>query len=116
MTPDLSAAVLSLPGAAAAAVAFRAQGQIQLTIVVKATFCFAEDADMPLSDPMPILHAEVHHGNNPAQSIRFAGDRAPYLGRADVLFTGHAHPPPSSAAAWAVALRAFSPARAHHTH
>lgn len=93
---DLLTSVLPLPGASAAAVAFRSQGQIQLTVVVKAVFGFAEDAEMALVEPISILRSEVHHHNNPAQSIRFAGDIAPYLGRADILFTGHAYPPSSN--------------------
>src|SRR5262245_45298302 len=43
--------------------------------------------------PDPILASEVHHGNNPGRSNRAAGDLAPHLARADVLFTGAAHAP-----------------------
>ncbi|MGK3967811.1 DUF2169 domain-containing protein [Sorangium sp. So ce118] len=87
-------AVIALPGTTATAVAWRtAQGQLHLTAIVKATFAFAPDAEMPLAEPQPILRAEVHHGNNPIRGIRFSSDLAPYLGRADVTFTGHAHAP-----------------------
>ncbi|WP_438007340.1 DUF2169 domain-containing protein [Sorangium sp. So ce321] len=87
-------AVIALPGTTATAVAWRtAQGQLHLTAIVKATFAFAPDAEMPLAEPQPINRAEVHHGNNPIRGIRFSSDLAPYLGRADVTFTGHAHAP-----------------------
>ncbi|WP_437622893.1 DUF2169 domain-containing protein [Sorangium sp. So ce1151] len=87
-------AVIALPGTTATAVAWRtAQGQLHLTAIVKATFAFAPDVEMPLAEPQPINRAEVHHGNNPIRGIRFSSDLAPYLGRADVTFTGHAHAP-----------------------
>src|SRR5262245_20274663 len=90
--------VIALPGAAAAAVAWRAAGQLHLTVIAKATFAFAPDADMARVDPQPILRTEVHHSNNPGRSVRFTTDVAPHLGRTDVLFTGHAHAPPNRAA------------------
>jgi hypothetical protein len=86
-------AALSLPLAAAALVAWRSGGQLHVTVIVKATFAFGPDADMSRVEPQAILSAEVHHGNNPARSVRFTGDLAPYLARADVLFTGHVHAP-----------------------
>src|SRR5262249_5514981 len=36
---------------------------------------------------------EVHHGNNPARSVRLTSDLAPFLARADVMFTGYAYSP-----------------------
>jgi hypothetical protein len=89
-------AILPLPLAAAALVAWRSGGQLHVTVVVKATFAFAPDTDMPRVEPQAILPAEVHYGNNPARSVRFTGDLAPYLARADVLFTGYAYAPPPS--------------------
>ncbi|WP_437958298.1 DUF2169 domain-containing protein [Sorangium sp. So ce119] len=93
--PALSSdAVTALPGTTAAAMAWRtAQGQLHLTAIVKATFAFAPDSEMPVVEPQPIFRGEVHHGNNPIRGIRFASDLAPYLGRADVMFTGHAYAP-----------------------
>ncbi|MDC0681019.1 DUF2169 family type VI secretion system accessory protein [Sorangium atrum] len=90
LPPD---AVASLPGAEAAAVSWRTQGQRYITIIVKASFAFTPGAAMWRTEPQEILRAEVHHGKNPARSVRFTGDLAPYLGRADVLFTGDAHAP-----------------------
>ncbi|WP_433932663.1 DUF2169 domain-containing protein [Sorangium cellulosum] len=93
--PALSSdAVTALPGTTATAMAWRtAQGQLHLTAIVKATFAFAPDSEMPVVAPQPIFRGEVHHGNNPIRGIRFASDLAPYLGRADVMFTGHAYAP-----------------------
>ncbi|MFT3776410.1 MAG: DUF2169 domain-containing protein [Minicystis sp.] len=87
--------VTALPGVVATAMAWRTpDGQLQLSVIVKATFAFASDTQMPLAAPLPIFRAEVHHGNNPLQGIRFPGDLSPYLPRADVFFTGHAYAPP----------------------
>ncbi|WP_437324092.1 DUF2169 domain-containing protein [Sorangium sp. So ce381] len=86
-------AVTPLKGAAAAAIAWRTQGRHYVTVIAKASFAFAIDAVMWRTDPQEILPAEVHHGKNPARSIRWSGDLAPYLGRADVVFTGDAHAP-----------------------
>ncbi|WP_438017674.1 DUF2169 domain-containing protein [Sorangium sp. So ce315] len=89
-----SDAVTALPGTSATAMAWRtAQGQLHLTTIVKATFAFAPEAEMPLVEPQPVFRAEVHNGSNPIRGIRFTSDLAPYLGRADVLFTGYAHAP-----------------------
>ncbi|WP_437759545.1 DUF2169 domain-containing protein [Sorangium sp. So ce1389] len=86
-------AVTPLQGAAATAIAWRTQGRHYITVIAKASFAFATDAAMWRTDPQEILRAEVHHGKNPARSIRWSGDLAPYLGRADVVFTGDAHAP-----------------------
>ncbi|XXX81026.1 DUF2169 domain-containing protein [Sorangium sp. So ce134] len=90
LPPDI---VTALPGAEATAVAWRTQGQRYITIIVKASFAFTPGAAMWRTEPQEILRAEVHHGKNPARSVRFTGDLAPYLSRADVLFTGDAHAP-----------------------
>ncbi|MFT3768633.1 MAG: DUF2169 domain-containing protein [Minicystis sp.] len=103
---------IALPGSAAAVVAWRAQGQLQLTVIAKATFAFARDTEMPLGDPQEILRAEVHHGNNPGRSIRFTNDLAPYLGRVDVMFTGAACSTPGQPVqSMAVRLAVFTPER-----
>ncbi|XXT19113.1 DUF2169 domain-containing protein [Sorangium sp. So ce429] len=88
--------VTPLDGAAATAVAWRSRGQLRVTVIVKATFAFAADAEMPRVEPQQVLPGEVHHGNNPGRSVRLTSDLAPHLDRADVLFTGHAHAPPGA--------------------
>lgn len=91
--------VLALPGSAASAVVFRHRRSLQVTVIAKATFAFAPDADMPCVAPEPVVRSEVHHGKNPTKSVRRTTDLAPYLARADVVFTGHAHAPPGPKAA-----------------
>ena len=93
---SLSDAMTALPGAAVTAVSWRARRQLQVTVIAKATFAFAPDGDMPCVDPQPILREEAHHNKNPTRSIRLTTDLAPYLARADVVFTGHAHAPPGA--------------------
>src|SRR5580693_4473428 len=86
-------AVVAAGDVSVAVLAWRFGGGLRATAVAKATFAFAADATMPRVPPQPILRAEVHHGDSPARSIRFTTDLVPYLGRADVLLTGHAHAP-----------------------
>ncbi|WP_437927502.1 DUF2169 domain-containing protein [Sorangium sp. So ce291] len=88
--------VVALPGAAAAAVAWRSRGQLNVTVIAKATFAFAPDAETPRVAPQEIFTANVHHDGSPLSSVRFTSDLAPYLARADVLFTGHACAPPGT--------------------
>jgi hypothetical protein len=92
----LRGAVVPLRGAAATAIAWRAGGALRVTVIAKATFAFANAMPMPRAAPQPILGADIHHGGNPAQSVRFTNDLAPWLPRADVLFTGHAYVPSES--------------------
>lgn len=90
-------AVTAAVGASAAAMAWRFKGELRITVVAKATFGFAHEGPMPRAKPKDIVWDEIHHGNHPARSIRFTPDVAPRLGRADVLFTGHAFAPPGAA-------------------
>src|SRR5262245_28251362 len=105
--------VAALPGATAAIVAWRSRGQLHVTVIVKATFAFVPDTDMSRVEPQPILRAEVYHGHDPGRSVRFSSDLAPYLGRADVLFTGYAcAPPPAPAQRMTVRMALFDGQRA----
>jgi hypothetical protein len=88
--------ITPLAGTAATTVTWRSRGQIHATVIAKATFAFASEAEMPRTEPQEILRGEVHHGKNPGRSVRFTSDLAPYLGLADVLFTGHAYAPPGA--------------------
>ncbi|WP_437957691.1 DUF2169 domain-containing protein [Sorangium sp. So ce119] len=97
--------VTPLSGAAAASVAWRSRGQLRVTVIVKATFAFAPDAEMPRVEPQKIVPGEVHHGNHPGRSVRLTSDLAPHLDRADVLFTGHAHAPPPGAPVHSLPVR-----------
>lgn len=100
-------AVAALPGAAATAVVWRSRGRLHVTVIVKATFAFAQGADMQRVAPQEILRDEVHHGKNPGRSVQFTSDLVPYLGRCDVLFTGHAYPEPGAAGTTAARLGVF---------
>ncbi|MFO0617556.1 MAG: DUF2169 domain-containing protein [Polyangiaceae bacterium] len=60
---------------------WRLQGALNLTVIVKATFTFAPDGAMALTEPAPIG----------------ASDLAPSLPRTDVVLTGHAHAPRGNA-------------------
>lgn len=95
MQPDspLGDGITPLPGSAAAAVAWRSKGELHATVIVKATFAFAQAAEMSRTPPQEVIRAEVHESNNPARCVRLTSDLAPYLARADVLMTGHAHAP-----------------------
>jgi hypothetical protein len=88
--------VTALPGATAAAVAWRYRRQLHVTVIAKATFALAPEAAMPRVEPQEILLAEAYHGAHAPRTIRFASDRVPYLDRADVVFTGYAHAPPGA--------------------
>lgn len=90
--------VAPLRGAAATAIPWRSKGELHVTVIAKASFAFAPDAEMPRVEPQAILRAEVHLADNPAKSVRFTSDLAPFRGRVDVLFTGSAHAPGGGAA------------------
>jgi hypothetical protein len=93
MTPDDPelVEVTPLPGCVAGAVVWRQRGQLQVTVVVKAAFAFAPEAEMTVVDPQELIRADVHLGDDPARSARLTSDLGPLLPRADVLFTGDAH-------------------------
>jgi hypothetical protein len=84
-------AISAAPGSTVAAVAWSFRGQMYVTVIAKATFAFAFDADMPRVEPQEIVRADVHEQKNPARSARVTSDLAPYLPFVDVVFTGHAH-------------------------
>lgn len=85
--------VTALHSSVAATLAWRCKNQLYLTVLVKATFAFAVDAPMTRMKPQEIVRTEVHHGQDLARSVMLTSDLAPYLARADVLFTGSAHAP-----------------------
>ena len=85
--------ITSLGGAVGATVVWRTRGQLSLTVIVKATFALVPYEAMVLHAPEAIHRGELHHRDNPTRSVRVTSDLAPYLGRADVVFTGHAYAP-----------------------
>ena len=76
--------------------AWRHRSVLRVTVIAKATFSIACDTAMPRTRPQKVITQEVHHGNMPTQSVRLTTDLAPYLERADVVFTGSAYAPPGS--------------------
>lgn len=88
------APIVPLGPAVAAAVAWRFRGEVRVTAVVKATFSFAGvGGTLTRAEPQPIASNDVHHGRNPTRSVRLPSDLAPYLRRADVVFTGSSYAP-----------------------
>ncbi len=94
--PSFERVVTPAQGAAAGAVLWRSRGKLHVTVIAKATFVLVDGAEMSRVEPQEVLRTEVHHRNNPTRSVRYTADTAPYLPRADVLFTGFAFPPPGA--------------------
>lgn len=78
---------------AAGAMAWRARGQLHLTVVVKATFDLIPDGEMTLAAPDELARAERHVGDNPMRAIRVPSDLALRLPAAEVTLVGHAAAP-----------------------
>jgi uncharacterized protein YjbI with pentapeptide repeats len=83
--------IVSLGFAASDAVVWRSPGQLQVTLIVKATFRL--DETMAALPPEEIHRAERYLRGNATNSVLRADDLAPHRSRAEVLFTGHAHAP-----------------------
>jgi hypothetical protein len=92
-TPGEVAAV-ALGASSVAAFAWRCQGELRVTVVVKAAFELVPEQPMRPAPAPAIVRREVHHANNPMRSVRRTTDLAPFLARADVVVTGHAYAPP----------------------
>jgi hypothetical protein len=97
--------IVSLGRTRAGAMLSRRGGQLELIIVVKATFTFVTNGTMPLTDPADILRADEHYDGAPQRSVRAPSDRVPLRERADVLFAGHAYSPPTGPRAHSLAVR-----------
>ena len=89
----LSPDVVALSPVACAAVVWRVDGALRVTVVVKATFALVPDQDARLVGPAPIEREDRYLEQDPARSLRFGNDLAPYLGGAGVVLVGHAHAP-----------------------
>lgn len=70
--------------------AWRYQGQLRVTAIVKAAFWFAPEAAMGPAPPEEIHFADVHYNGDRRRSLWAASDLVPYRPRADVVLTGHA--------------------------
>jgi hypothetical protein len=90
-------AVTAIEGASAATVAWRARGQLYVSVVVKGTFVIVPGGAMTIAAPDPIA-ADEQDGEG-GIGLRTAGDLAPYLRQVDVYLTGKAYPPADAAPA-----------------
>jgi len=71
-------------------------GKSRATVVVKTTFFLVRGGPMRLVNPAPILLGDQHHEGSVDRSVLAPADVAPYLPRAEVIFTGHAYAPTPS--------------------
>jgi hypothetical protein len=91
---QLEVRVVPAGDTAVAALAWRYRGELRVTVIAKASFSFVPDGAMTRTSAQPIARDDIPYGNSPTQSVRLASDLSPYLNRADVFYTGSAHPPP----------------------
>jgi uncharacterized protein YjbI with pentapeptide repeats len=96
---DLMANEVSWPvavfgrGVSCATVLWRTHGQLRVTVVIKAMFALVDKQPMRQVPPDAIVATEEHHEGDPARSVHAPSDLAPYVPRADVLFSGCAYAP-----------------------
>lgn len=64
-----------------------------VTVVVKATFSFADPENVQLIAPQPVRSEDEHLGGHPMRSLVGASDLAPQLHQVDVTLVGKARPP-----------------------
>jgi uncharacterized protein YjbI with pentapeptide repeats len=69
-----------------------ATGELELTIIAKATFEIRPDHRARIAQPYP-LFGDVYFEENEGRSLRVASDFAPQKPNVDVLFTGAAYAP-----------------------
>ena len=93
MSAEAVVQVKAVGASSAEALVWRMRGELRVTVIVKGTFAFQADAPMRVVAPEDVVRAEVHHGKNPARSVRLTSDLAPFLPAADVVLTGHACAP-----------------------
>lgn len=93
--------------ASAATQLFRLEGQLYLTLLVKAAFKFVPNGLMTRTEAPPIVTQDVFQGKPGTQSLIVASDIVPTRARTDVLLTGHAYTPgqrPASASTASITI------------
>ena len=85
-------AVFAVGDAAVGTTLWRAQGQLHVTVVVKATLSMRDGKRMSLVAPRPLARADLHFDSAPSRSVQIPSDLAPYLARTDVVLYGSAYP------------------------
>jgi len=73
-------------------------GRDHCVIVVKGTFTIGADGEAHLAEEqVPLVYADVHHGDPATTSIRYECDFAPHKPRTDILVNGSAFAPKGKA-------------------
>jgi len=88
---DWPISIISTQDVAGGARTWSTAGKLRATVVIKATFYLVKGAPMRLVQPAPILVADQHHEQSFERSMLAPADMAPYLPRAEVMFSGHAY-------------------------
>jgi uncharacterized protein YjbI with pentapeptide repeats len=70
-----------------------APGHAALTVIVKATYSLVPEGLCPLAPRQASLTGELHHDDDPEQSLRHDGDLAPYKPRGECFLLGSFHAP-----------------------
>ncbi|MEM9693310.1 MAG: DUF2169 domain-containing protein, partial [Myxococcota bacterium] len=84
--------VYALAGAAGSVRLWQQQRRSYASLVVKAQFALVSDDQMVgVASPKPVRMHGLHHGQNPARSLRQAAENVPYKRRADVTAVGHVY-------------------------
>jgi hypothetical protein len=68
-------------------------GQMKLTVIVKATFAIERGEVAVADEQLPIFTTDEHYGDDLTASVRFESDLAPFKPRADVVLVGRAYAP-----------------------
>lgn len=112
MTSGWPVEILTDEGVACGAVLWRHQRRLRLTVVVKARFTWVHEGPMLPSAAPDIAREDRTFDRSPYRSLETSSDLAPYLGRCDVLFRGHAYAPRGQAVpTGAVRIAIFREAR-----
>jgi uncharacterized protein YjbI with pentapeptide repeats len=88
---DWPISIISTQDVSGGARTWSTAGKSRATVVIKATFYMERGAPMRLVQPAPILLGDQYYEASPDRSIVAAADVAPYLPRAEVMFSGHAY-------------------------
>lgn len=93
---DWPVQIIATQDVACGARLWSASGRRRATFVAKATFFLVRGGAMRLVNPAPILLGDQHHEGSVDRSVLAASDMAPYLPRAEAMFSGHAYAPTPS--------------------
>lgn len=91
-TPPIS--VVALHPLSGGALAWRRDGALWVTVVMKATFAMEAERSARLIAPAPVFTEDRHLDKVPGNSLEAANDLVPLLPTAGVVLTGHAYAPP----------------------